>query len=102
MWHFSSRLTRRLSGDCGLGGRRLVPVTGLPRTADAQIYLSTRTSDARAQSAARPAIFERVHLSLGTAVRAWSEFNDNAHADRRAPPGRDKGGGAQGKPDRGI
>src|ERR1043165_5859194 len=102
MWHFSSRLTRRLSGDGGLGGRRLVPVTSLPLAADAQYHLLTRTSDARAQSAARPSIFERAHSVLGTKVRAWSDFNDNAHADRRAPPGRDKGGGAQGKPDRGI
>src|SRR6218665_3047355 len=102
MWHFSSRLTRRLFGDGGLGGRRLVPVTSLPCAADAHYHLSTRTSDARAQSAARPSIFERVHLSIGTAVRAWSDFNDNAHADRRAPPGRDPGGRAQGKPDRGI
>src|SRR5690349_16887178 len=102
MWYFSSRFTQRLSGDCGLGGRRLVPVTSLPHAADAKFHLSTRTSDARAQSAARPSIFERVYLSFGTKVRAWSELNDHAHADRRAPPGRDPGGRDQGKPDRGI
>ena len=34
--------------------------------------------------------------------RAWRNFNVHAHADRRAPPGGDSGGGAQGQPDRGI
>src|SRR5207237_7884731 len=100
MWHFSSRLTRRPLGDGGLGGLRPVPVTGLPRAADALIF-STRTSDARPDFAAPPSIFERAH-SLGKRLRAWRLFNDHAHADRRAPPGGDSGGSAQGKPDRGI
>jgi hypothetical protein len=29
---------------------------------------------------------------------AWSNYNDNAHVDRRAPPGRNPGGGAQRQP----
>jgi hypothetical protein len=29
--------------------------------------------------------------------RAWRFYNDNAHADRCAPPGRNSGGGAQGQ-----
>ncbi|HYJ52419.1 MAG TPA: hypothetical protein VEW04_04545, partial [Allosphingosinicella sp.] len=54
--------------------------TGLAQTADANI-LSTRTLDARPNIAARPSIFERLHHSAcQVAVRAWSNFNDNAHA----------------------
>src|SRR5436190_21474744 len=101
MWHFSSRLTRRLFGDGGLGGLRPVPVTGLPHAADA-LMISTRTSDARPEFAAPPSIFERAHSPLGMRLRARRLFNDHAHADRRAPPGGDPGGRAQGKPDRGI
>src|SRR5687768_4800889 len=33
------------------------------------------------------------------ALRARRLFNGNAHVDRRAPPGRNAGGGAQGQPD---
>src|SRR3546814_18009774 len=38
--------------------------------------------------------------SLANPLRAWRIFNGNAHAHRRAPPGRNAGGGAQRAPDR--
>src|SRR3712207_5327598 len=95
-------------------------IAGLPHAADANKSLLTRTFEARALSAAPLSIFERAGRAAPsvypqssrlspwleehhrTAARAWSELNDNAHADRRAPPGRDQGGRGQGKPDRGI
>jgi hypothetical protein len=102
MWYPSSRLTHRLFGDGVPGGLR-PELIGHPQAADANIHLSTRTQGARAEFAARPSIFERVHLLFfERGVRAWSDINDNAHADRRAPPGRDKGGRDQGKSNRGI
>src|SRR3954453_10824109 len=104
MWYSPSRLMRRSSND-GVAGGTLRPalVTGWPRTADAQSDLSTRTLDALAEFAALPSIFERLHRPASEPrVRAWSELNDDAHADRRAPPGRDKGGRDQGKSNRGI
>src|SRR5204863_5126819 len=116
MWYRSPRLIRRLVSD-GMPGGMLTPAfaTGLAQTADANIF-STRTLDARPETPARPSIFERLHHSAcqdspsrrrfdggpRVAVRAWSNFNDHAHADRRAPPGRDPGGRDQGKSDRGI
>jgi hypothetical protein len=103
MWYFPPRLTRRLFGDGVLGGMRPALVTGLPRAADANIHLSTRTLDARPYFAARPSIFERAQLSaLKAKVRAWSDLNDHAHVDRRAPPGGNPGGRDQGKSNRGI
>src|ERR1043165_799837 len=101
MWHIPSRLMRR-SFD-GAPGGTLALVTGLPSAADANFHLSTRTFEARREFAARPSIFERLHLpAFAAAVRAWSELNDDAHADRRAPPGGDPGGRDQGKSNRGI
>src|SRR5687768_14741193 len=77
--------------------------TGLPRAAEAIFFFSTRTLKARADQAAPSSIFERAQAAAArTAQRAWSDFNDNAHVDRRAPPGGNSGGGRQGKPDRGI
>src|SRR4029453_9904037 len=78
-------------------------VTGLPFAADATNSLSTRTQDARAEFAARESIFERVcRAALGVAAGAWSDIDDNAHVDRRAPPGRNPSGRDQGKSNRGI
>src|SRR3954464_976785 len=102
MWYRSPRLKRRFDIS-GMPGGMLRPDLGLARTADANIHLSTRTSSARPEFAARPSIFERPHVRASERnVRAWSRLNDNAHADRRAPPGRDQGGRDQGKPDRRI
>src|SRR3954471_20757310 len=102
MWYRSPRLFGRLRIS-GAPGGVLTPVFGLAQPADANIHPSTRTSSARPEFAARPSIFERPRRPFhGGAVRAWSRLNDNAHADRRAPPGRDQGGRGQGKPDRGI
>src|SRR6476620_10533497 len=102
MWYRSPRLFGRFSRS-GMPGGVLRPVFGLARTADANIHLSTRTSSARPEFAARPSIFERLHREASERnVRAWSRLNDNAHADRRAPPGRDPGGRDQGKSDRRI
>src|SRR5438270_7100251 len=76
---------------------------GRPIAAEANDIISTRTRKARALEAAPLSLFERAHRRPhGTARRAWRLFNDNAHADRRAPPGRDPGGRRQGKPDRGT
>src|SRR3954465_4643713 len=102
MWYRSLWLFGRFRRS-GMPGGVLRPAFGLAQTADANIHLSTRTSSARPEFAARPSIFERLHLRASElGVRAWSRLNDNAHADRRAPPGRDQGGRGQGKPDRGI
>src|SRR3954464_5167441 len=71
--------------------------------AEANNFFSTRTRKARAPEAAPSFLFERAHRRPDkTARRAWRPINDNAHADRRAPPGRNPGGGGQGKPDRGA
>src|ERR1700712_350093 len=102
MWYRSPRLYGRFSRS-GMPGGMLRPAIGLAQTADANIHLSTRTSSARPEFAARPSIFERLPREAPElTVRAWSSLNDNAHADRRAPPGRDQGGRDQGKPDRRI
>src|ERR1041385_9003608 len=102
MWYRSPRLFGR-AGKRGMPGGMLRPAFGLAPTADANIHPSTRTSSARPEFAAPPSIFERPRRPFhGGAVRAWSRLNDDAHADRRAPPGRDQGGRDQGKPDRGI
>src|SRR4051812_46899511 len=103
---FPDRL--RLPNVRGDAGRALGPAlsAGLPNAADATIFFSTRTFKARARPAAPSSLFERARRrslpSKGAAPRVWSDFDDNAHAGRRAPPGRNPGGGGQGKPDRGI
>src|SRR4029453_13028692 len=74
--------------------------TGLPQAAEAQLFTLTRTIMRRA-GASLLSLYERAPWPEA-AARAWSFLNDNAHVDRRAPPGRDKGGGRQGEPDRGI
>src|SRR5688500_1115010 len=101
MWYPSVRLTPGpLAGSVSPG--RLALVTSLPCAAEA-ISISTRTYDARPEFAARPSIFERAcRAALKAAARAWSDIDDHAHVDRRAPPGRDPRGRAQGKPDRRI
>src|SRR5436853_3573522 len=77
--------------------------SGLPRAAEATSFFSTRTLKARPKGYAPSSIFERARgTAARTARRAWSDINDHAHVDRRAPPGGNPGGGRQGKPDRGI
>src|SRR3954454_25190149 len=76
---------------------------GLPIAADTKLSIATRTYRALAVAAAPLSLFERARRGPAKAARrAWSELNDNAHVDRRAPPGRDPGGGGQRQPDRGI
>src|SRR5919202_136876 len=78
-------------------------IAGQLVAAEANIFISTRTRKARAEQAAPSSLFERARRRpLKAAWRAWRHINDNAHADRRAPPGRDQGGRGQGKPDRGA
>src|SRR5688572_29279985 len=102
MWHFPVRLTHGSVADSVPPGRPAL-VTGLPRAAEATEYLSTRTYDARPEQAARSSIFERAcRAALNAAAGAWSDIDDHAHVDRRAPPGRDQGGRDQGQPDRRI
>src|SRR3954447_21534305 len=84
------------------GSLRPALVAGLPRAAEAHNFNATRTEGARAAPAAPSSLFERARRRLWAAERAWSELNDHAHVDRRAPPGRDKGGRRQREPDRGI
>src|SRR5919107_673016 len=99
MRHFSPLIERPLMGSGVLAGTSRLAMAGLARPADT-IFLLTRTFGARAEPAAPPSIFERACRSMiKTAMRAWSELNDNAHVDRRAPPGRNPGGRGQGKPD---
>src|SRR5688500_1771699 len=102
MWYPSDRLTPGpLAGSVSLG--RLALVTSQPCAAEATIYRSTRTFDARPEFAARTSIFERAcRTAPKAAARAWSDIDDHAHVDRRAPPVRDQGGGAEGQPDRRI
>src|SRR5881275_1160667 len=71
--------------------------TGPLIAAEALSLFATRTLGARAGSAAPSSIFERARRwlpgSVEAAPRVWSDFDDNAHVDRRAPPGRNPGGG---------
>src|SRR5687768_10845108 len=103
MWHFLPGLTRRLFGEGWISGSvRPALIAGAPQAANANILL-TRTFDARRMTAAQPSIFERARfLFSGAGEGAWSEVDDHAHVDRRAPPGRNPGGRDQGKPDRRI
>src|SRR5687768_8073019 len=104
MRHFSPQtLPARTGPGIAAGAYRPGFSAGLPHAAEAIFFFSTRTLKARAEQAAPSSIFERAPAAAArTARRAWSDFNDNAHVDRRAPPGRNPGGGRQGKPDRGI
>src|SRR3954451_23297225 len=89
----------------GAASGRLRPaiLAGLPLAAEAHVFNATRTEGARAASAEPSSLFERARRRLSTAAeRVWSELNDHAHVDRRAPPGRDPGGRRQREPDRGI
>src|SRR5687768_7411700 len=75
-------------------------IAGLPHAAEA-LFSTTRTFETRAPTAAPSSIFERARrTSVRTAASAWSDFNDNAHVDRRAPPGRNPGGRGQRESDR--
>src|ERR1044071_5050382 len=114
MRHFSPHRLRPLKGmGVAAGTSRPAMKAGLPDAAEA--FRLTRTLTARARAAAPSSIFERARRSLHgfsaehgfddtlkAAERAWSDIDDHAHVDRRAPPGRDQGGGGQGQPDRGI
>src|SRR5687767_14359781 len=110
MRHFTPHRLRPLIGSGAEMGSRTAMNAGLPRAAEAMIFVSTRTYPALARMAAPSSIFERAgraHPILAArqgraAAGAWSEFNDNAHVDRRAPPGGNSGGGRQREPDRGI
>src|SRR4051794_28117047 len=85
------------------GAVRPALIAGRLLAAEANQSVSTRTRKARAARAAPSSLFERAHRRpTETARRAWRLTDDNAHADRRAPPGRNPGGGGQGKPDRGA
>src|SRR3954453_7695591 len=85
------------------GALRPALVAGLPAAAEADPFITTRTVEARARSAAPSSLFERARRRLSTAAeRVWRELNDHAHVDRRAPPGRDPGGRRQREPDLGI
>src|SRR5688572_2352075 len=76
--------------------------TGLFRAAEAQFLTSTRTVMKRA-AAPSSSLFEHAGgRPSGAAARVWSDFNDYAHVDRRAPPGGDPGSRRQRKPDRGV
>src|SRR3712207_1663505 len=89
----------------GVASRAAGPAMTTPqaRAADTNSLFSTRTLKARAGSAPLSSIFERAcRDALKAAARAWSDINDNAHADRRAPPRGNPGGRRQGKPDRRI
>src|SRR5687767_8199800 len=114
---YSSPLKTRPRKGSGVaaGTLRTAPGAALPQAAEAHI-ISTRTFEARAQSAAPSSIFERAGraalsatpslypdgLLHETTARAWSDIDDDAHVDRRAPPGRNPGGRGQREPDRGI
>src|SRR5688500_15233482 len=88
-----------LRGDgVGRGGAR--PMTGTTRAAAAILTNHLAGQQREGASAATHLHFDGA--KLGKDPRARRLFNDNAHADRRAPPGRNPGGGRQGKPDRGI
>src|SRR5918999_1408145 len=102
MWFPSVRLTPGpLAASVPPG--RLALMTSPPCAAEATQHLPTRTYDARPEFAARPSIFERARrAALNAAAGAWSDIDDHAHVDRRAPPGRDPSGGAEGQPDRRI
>src|SRR3954467_14672648 len=102
---FFTPVSLRLPPGTGAASGALRPalLAGRLVAAEANIFFSTRTSKARAAQAAPSCLFERAHRRPHrTARRAWRLFNDNAHADRRAPPGRNPGGRGQGKPDRGT
>src|SRR5919112_44169 len=103
MRHFSPHTLPSSTGSGPAAGALRPDIrTGLPRAAEATFFFSTRTLKARAHGYAPSSIFERARgTAARTERRAWSELNDNAHVDRRAPPGRDPGGRRQGKPDRG-
>src|SRR3569833_4055795 len=98
---FSGLLRPRLPGGAASGVLQPALSTGYPPAAEAQFMIATRSLEARAAPAAPSAFFERAsRFLLGpaeAAPRVWSDFDDNAHANRRAPPGRDPGGGGQGK-----
>src|SRR3954463_7838576 len=85
------------------GALRPAYQAGLPTAADTKLSIATRPYGALAVSATPSSLFERARRGPAKAARrAWSDMNDNAHVDRRAPPGRDPGGGGQRQPDRGI
>src|SRR3954464_14092467 len=82
--------------------------------ADTNFFIATRTFETRAVPAAPLSIFEHAGRNLFEGARpedfsgrafteeaagVWSDLNDHAHVDRRAPPGRDPGGRRQGNTD---
>src|SRR3954471_17717528 len=104
MRHFSPHtLPSRAGSGIAAGALRPGISAGLPRAAEATFFFSTRTLRARAKGHAPSSIFERALAAAARpAQRAWSDANDDAHVDRRAPPGGNSGGRGQGKPDRGM
>src|SRR5215212_8790534 len=104
MRHFSPQtLPARTGPGVAAGALRPGISAGLPRAAEATFFFSTRTLRASASGRAPSSIFERAPgAAARTAQRAWSDVNDDAHVDRRAPPGGNSGGRGQGKPDRGV
>src|SRR3954471_21910070 len=100
---FPQTLPSRTERGIAAGALRPGISAGLPHAAEATFFFSTRTLKARAFRRAPSSIFERAPAAAARpARRAWSDVNDDAHVDRRAPPGRNPGGRVQGKPDRGI
>src|SRR3954454_32506 len=103
MRYFFPETLRSPMKSAASGVLRPALVAGLLPAAEAHPFITTRTVGARAGSAAPSSLFERARRRLSTAAeRVWSELNDHAHVDRRAPPGRDPGGRRQREPDRGI
>src|SRR4051812_4377434 len=103
---FPGLLRPAMTRGVAFGTLRPALSTGHLPAAEAITSFATRTLGARAGSAAPSSIFERARrwptFSIEAAPRVWSDLDDDAHVDRRAPPGRNPGGGGQGKPDRGI
>src|SRR3954468_12979460 len=103
---FPGLLRPPMTRGAAFGTLRPALSTGPLDAAEAPSSFATRTLGARAAPAAPSSLFERARLwltgSIETAPRVWSDFDDDAHVDRRAPPGRNPGGGGQGQEDRGF
>src|SRR3546814_15772614 len=101
MKHFSPQIERPQTGFGVAGTLRPAFTSGGLRAADA-IFCLTRTSEARAPSAAPSSLFERACRLFNAAACAWSDINANSHVERPAPPGRNPGGGGQRKSNPGV
>src|ERR1700755_204939 len=88
---YFSPLSQRPREGHGVAAETLRPaiLAGLPTAADTT-FKTTRRWGARVGLTAPPSsLFERAGRFAGRAApRAWRHINDNAHAHRRAPPGR--------------